>query len=98
MGVSMEEELSKALNKLVKRIQRQPVVPVEQQLWDEQQIADYFGYDLKYCKVNIMAHKNFPPSRDLPTSPDGKRVAPKWAAKDVIKYAMAFDKNGVTYR
>lgn len=79
------------------KVLKQKQLPIEHQLWNEQDIAEYFKYTLDYTKRNIIAHPNFPPSRDLPTSIHGERYVKRWKASDVIAYAMAFDKSDVDY-
>jgi hypothetical protein len=91
-------DFEKLIQSMVKAIERKPVIPLEHQLWSEEQVAQYFGYEVLYCRRNIMVHPNFPPSRDLPTSPDGERIAKMYAAKDIVKYAMAIDKRAVSYK
>ncbi|QHH99206.1 hypothetical protein [Acinetobacter dispersus] len=93
----VEKALESFFQKMIKRIEDKPIVPIECQLWDDQDVATYFKYTLEYAKRNIIANDKFPPSRDLPTSKDGERTVPRWKATDVIKFAMAFDKSTLTY-
>ncbi|OUY08736.1 hypothetical protein [Acinetobacter populi] len=87
-------QLEKIINKMVDRIAHRPTIPLDQQLWDEHDIAAYFGYSLDYTKKHIMNHKQFPPARMLPTK---DTYVPRWKASDVTKYAMAFDKQTISY-
>lgn len=74
------------------------LLPVESQLWTLEDIAHYLGdYSADYTRKHILTHPHFPPSRPLPTSRDGSRTAERWAAKDVIAFALAFDKTTCTY-
>lgn len=95
--MQIEKIVETILHKIVKHIDQKPILPVEHQLWDEHAIAQYFGYSLDYTKRNIITCTNFPPPRLLPTSPTKDTMVPRWKATDVIKYAMAFDKNQVIY-
>lgn len=92
MVSNLENLMTEMLNVL-----KQKQLPIEQQLWNEQDIAEYFKYSLDYTKRHIIAHPHFPPSRDLPTSIYGDRYVQRWKATDVIAYAMAFDKSDVDY-
>lgn len=83
--------------KMMKKIDEKPLIPIEHQLWDEHDIAAYFKYSLEYAKRHIISNEKFPPSRDLPTSPNGDRTVQRWKATDVIKYGMAFDKTQIRY-
>lgn len=76
---------------------KQKQLPLEHQLWDEHDIAEYFKYSVDYTKRHIISHPDFPPSRRLPTSIHGHRYAHRWKASDVIAYAMAFDKTALKY-
>ncbi|WAU72985.1 MULTISPECIES: hypothetical protein [unclassified Acinetobacter] len=89
--------LEKFFLKMMKKVEEKPIVPMEYQLWDEHDIAAYFKYSLEYAKRHIISNDKFPPSRDLPTSATNDRTVPRWKAMDVIKFAMAFDKNTLTY-
>lgn len=93
-----EAIIDKIMLGLLKRLESKPIIPVDQQLWDEQDIASYFKYSLDYTKKHIITNEFFPPCRRLPTSATGDRTVPRWKATDIIKYAMAFDKAGVSYR
>lgn len=92
-----EAILEKYLLKMVKTLEAKPIIPIEHQLWDEKDIAQYLKYSEDYTKKHIIKNPNFPPSRQLPTSIDGERTVPRWKAKDVISFAMAFDKTSVNY-
>ncbi|KXO86108.1 hypothetical protein AYK86_03565 [Acinetobacter venetianus] len=89
--------LEKTLLKILKQIDAKPIIPIDCQLWDEQDIANYFKYSLDYTKRHIISNKNFPPSRELPTSATGDRTVPRWKATDVINFGMAFDKANIKY-
>jgi hypothetical protein len=91
-------DFDKLLQSMLKAIERKPIIPIEHQLWDEEDIANYFKYSLDYTKKNIIVNPKFPPSRPLPTSRDGERTVSRWKAMDVIKYAMAFDKQTLEYK
>lgn len=93
-----ENHIEKLLKGLIRKIADRPILNTDQQLWDESDIADYFKYSVLYTRKNILTNPYFPPSRDLPTSPNGERVSRRWKAKDVIDFAMAFDKKNVSYR
>lgn len=80
-----------------KQLLTQQQLPIELQLWDEHDIANYFKYSLDYTKRHIISHPDFPPSRRLPTSIHGDRYAHRWKASDVITYAMAFNKSEIEY-
>lgn len=92
----MSHDLNDIMQKMLKYLE-QKQIPIENQLWDERDIAEYFKYSLDYTKRHIIAHRHFPPSRNLPTSVYGDRYAQRWKATDVIAYAMAFDKSDVDY-
>ncbi|AZC01347.1 hypothetical protein [Acinetobacter pittii] len=77
---------------MLKQIDAKPIIPIECQLWNEQDIASYFKYSLDYTKRHIISNENFPPSRELPTSAKGDRTVPRRKATDVISFGMAFDK------
>lgn len=85
------------LEKIFKKFESRVIVPIEHQLWNEKDIAQYFKYSLDYTKRHIISHYNFPPSRQLPTSADGDRTVRRWKATDVVKFAMAFDKTTLRY-
>lgn len=87
-------QLEKIVAKLADKIVHRPALPIDQQLWDEHDIATYFGYSLDYTKKHIITNPMFPPARLLPTK---DTHVPRWKASDIIKYAMAFDKATVTY-
>lgn len=89
---NLEHIMKEVLNVL-----KQKQLPIELQLWDEQDIANYFKYSLDYTKRHIISHPDFPPSRRLPTSIHGDRYAHRWKASDVITYAMAFNKSEIEY-
>lgn len=95
--MDVEVLLEKVLRKILKQIEAKPIIPIECQLWDEQDIASYFKYSLDYTKRHIISNENFPPSRELPTSATGDRTVPRWKATDVIKFGMAFDKSNIRY-
>ena len=92
-----DSALDQYILKLTKKLDERLILPIEHQLWDESDIAKYFKYSEEYTKKHIIKHVNFPPCRQLPTSKDGDRTAPRWKATDVIKYAMAFDKAIISY-
>ena len=95
--MDVEVLLEKVLRKILKQIDARPIIPIECQLWDEQDIASYFKYSLDYTKRHIISNENFPPSRELPTSATGDRTVPRWKATDVISFGMAFDKSNIRY-
>ncbi|MBJ8475369.1 hypothetical protein [Acinetobacter bereziniae] len=97
MTVSVDSMIEKMLLKIMKQIDAKPIIPIEHQLWDEQDIAHYFKYSLDYTKRNVISNINFPPSRQLPTDPKSHRTVPRWKATDVIAFGMAFDKTNVKY-
>lgn len=92
-----EKIIENYILKLTKKLDEKLILPIEHQLWDESDIAKYLKYSEEYTKKHIIKNPNFPPSRQLPTSKDGERTAPRWKATDVIAYAMAFDKTVVKY-
>lgn len=87
-------QLEKIVAKLADKIVHRPTLPLDQQLWDEHDIAAYFGYSLDYTKKHIITNPLFPPVRLLPTK---STYVPRWKASDITKYAMAFDKATVIY-
>lgn len=89
--------LDQYLIKMAKLLNDKLIMPVEHQLWDENDIAKYLKYSTDYTKKHIIPCPNFPPSRLLPTSKNSDRSSPRWKATDVIKYAMAFDKTTLKY-
>ncbi|OCY53089.1 hypothetical protein [Acinetobacter pittii] len=95
--MDVEVLLEKVLRKILKQIDAKPIIPIDCQLWDEQDIASYFKYSLDYTKRHIISNENFPPSRDLPTSATGNRIVSRWKATDVISFGMAFDKTATRY-
>ncbi|MDC5448427.1 hypothetical protein OHW84_11000 [Acinetobacter baumannii] len=95
--MDVEVLLEKVLRKILKQIDAKPIIPIDYQLWDEQDIASYFKYSLDYTKRHIISNENFPPSRELPTSATSDRKVPRWKATDVISFGMAFDKNFIKY-
>lgn len=95
--MDVEVLLEKVLRKILKQIDAKPIIPIECQLWDEQDIAIYFKYSLDYTKRHIISNENFPPSRELPTSATGDRTVQRWKATDVINFGMAFDKSNIKY-
>ena len=72
-------------------------LPIEYQIWGIEQIAEYFGYSLDYTKKHVIKAPNFPPVRPLPTDKFGERIVDRWAALDVIAYALAEDKSALIY-
>lgn len=73
-------------------------LPIEAQLWTLEDIAHYLGdYSIDYTKKHILCHPAFPPARPLPTSRDGTRISDRWAAKDIIAFALAYDKATCNY-
>lgn len=95
MELNAEKLLEKVFLKMMKAIESRPIIPIEHQLWGLEEIAQYFDYSADYVKRHIITHKYFPPSRDLPTKDD--HTVQRWRAKDVIEYAMAFDKSQTKY-
>lgn len=95
MEMNAEKLLEKVFLKMMKAIESKPIIPIEHQLWDLDDIAQYFDYSADYVKRYIITNKHFPPSRDLPTKDD--HTVQRWRAKDVIDYAMAYDKAVVQY-
>lgn len=93
--MSNEKLLEKVILKMMQQIDAKPIIPIEHQLWDLEDIALYFKYKPDYTKRHIINNPNFPPSRDLPTKDD--HTVPRWRAKDVIEYGMAFDKKVIKY-
>ncbi|MDV2469805.1 hypothetical protein QR674_12525 [Acinetobacter chinensis] len=93
-----EEILNKLVAKITKLLDAKTLIPLEYQLWSEKEIAQYFKYSEDYTKKHIIKNPCFPPSRELPTSTDGKRTVHRWKASDVISYAMAFDKAAIRYK
>lgn len=95
MTLGTDSNLEKILMKMMKKIEDKPIIPIDYQLWDLDDIAKYLKYSTDYTKRHIITSPNFPPSRDLPTA--GDHTVPRWKAKDIINYAMAFDKRMVNY-
>lgn len=95
--MDVEVLLEKVLRKILKQIDAKPIIPIDYQLWDEQDIASYFKYSLDYTKRHIITNENFPPSRELPTSAISDRTVSRWKATDVISFGMAFDKSRINY-
>lgn len=62
--MDVEVLLEKVLRKILKQIDAKPIIPIDYQLWDEQDIASYFKYSLDYTKRHIISNENFPPSRE----------------------------------
>ena len=93
----LEKIVEKMLLKIQKKMDEKLIIPIEHQLWDEHDIAHYFKYSLDYTKRHIIPNEYFPPSRELPTSATSDRTVPRWKAKDVIAFGMAFDKTNVKY-
>lgn len=93
-----EAILEKYLLKMMKTLEAKPIIPIEHQLWDEKDIAQYFKYSEDYTKKHIIKNPRFPPSRQLPTSIDGDRTVSRWKATDIIKYGMAFDKSVIEFK
>lgn len=89
--------LDKYLLKMTKVLDSKLILPVDHQLWDEEDIAKYLKYSVDYTRKHIITCSNFPPSRQLPTSKNGDRKSSRWKATDIIKYAMAFDKSTLKY-
>ena len=85
----------KTISKTIERTLNRKISPIQHQLWDQHDIADYFNYSLDYTKRRIMTHINFPPSRPIPI--DGKKPAERWRAVDIINFAMAIEKNNLNY-
>lgn len=94
---ALEKIVEKILLKIQKKMDDKLIIPIEHQLWDEHDIAYYFKYSLDYTKRHIIPNEYFPPSRELPTSATSDRTVPRWKAKDVISFGMAFDKSNVKY-
>lgn len=90
-------DADKFFKHIMQTINAKATIPIEHQLWTEQDVANYFQYTLEYAKRNVMVHPNFPPARQLPTSPNGERTSPRWRAKDIIDFGMAYDKNTLNY-
>lgn len=97
MTVNIDSIIEKTLLKIMKQIEAKPIIPIDCQLWDEQDIANYFKYSLDYTKRHIISNHHFPPSRELPTSVTSDRTVSRWKATDVIAFGMAFDKTNVKY-
>lgn len=97
MSVNTDSLIEKILLKIMKQIEAKPIIPIDCQLWDEHDIAQYFKYSLDYTKRHIISNDNFPPSRELPTSATGDRTVSRWKATDVIRFGMAFDKTNIRY-
>lgn len=98
MNVQVSESIfEKFLLRMMKYLDTKLVIPIEHQLWSEKEIAKYFNYSEDYTKKHIIQSPHFPPSRQLPTSKDGDRTVPRWKAKDVIDFGMAFDKKNIQY-
>ncbi len=57
-------------------------VPIDQQIWTAEQVADYFGITTPYFLRVVCFREGFPP-----------RIAhlksPRWAARAVIDWALA---------
>lgn len=95
MTVSVETLLEKVFLKMMKQLDAKPIIPIEHQLWDLDDIGQYFKYSTDYAKRHIITNPYFPPSRDLPTKDD--HTVQRWRAKDVIDFGMAFDKKVIQY-
>jgi len=95
MELNAEKLLEKVFLKMMKAIEAKPIIPIEYQVWDLEDIGHYLDYTPDYVKRYIITQPHFPPSRDLPTK-EGHTVQ-RWRAKDVIDYAMAFDKSQTNY-
>jgi len=93
----MKRLIRKVFPKILKQIDAKPIIPIECQLWDKQDIASYFKYSLDYTKRHIISNENFPPSRELPTSATGDRTVPHWKATNIISFGIAFDKSNPRY-
>ncbi|MDQ1209767.1 hypothetical protein QE380_002690 [Acinetobacter baylyi] len=94
--MSNEKLLEKVILKMLQQLDAKPIIPIEHQLWDLDDIAKYFKYSADYTKRHIITNPYFPPSRDLPTT--GDHTVPRWRAKDVISFGMAFDKANINYK
>lgn len=53
---TFEFVIEKILLKLLNKIENKPIIPIEHQLWDERDIAQYFKYSLDYTKRHIIAN------------------------------------------
>lgn len=95
MTVGIETLLEKVFLKMMKVIDEKPIIPIDHQLWDLDDIAKYFKYSSDYTKRHIITNPYFPPSRDLPTKDE--HTVQRWRAKDVIDFGMAFDKRAIKY-
>ncbi|ATU46298.1 hypothetical protein CS557_12725 [Acinetobacter junii] len=95
MNTSEQNLLEKIFLKMMKVIDEKPIIPIDHQLWDLDDIAKYFKYSSDYTKRHIITNPYFPPSRDLPTKDD--HTVQRWRAKDVIDFGMAFDKRAIKY-
>lgn len=95
MNTSEQNLLEKIFLKMMKAIDEKPMIPIDHQLWDLDDIAKYFKYSSDYTKRHIITNPYFPPSRDLPTKDE--HTVQRWRAKDVIDFGMAFDKRAIKY-
>lgn len=76
------ERLEAALEKLDR-----PVVPLEDQLWDNADIANYLRRTPKVVRETLTPHPSFPKAIRLPSK--GK-ARPLYNASEVVKWAKRF--------
>jgi hypothetical protein len=74
---------------------RKTSLPVDQQIWDIDDIALHIGLTPDYTQRNVITQATFPPVRPIPTNKSGDRYSPRWRASEVIAWCLAIDKSNV---
>lgn len=79
-----QARLLAALQDLVAQLKR-PQVPIEDQLWTAEDVADYLKLATDTTERRVVTRPDFPvPLQPCPT---GKRAAKRWFATEVVAWA-----------
>lgn len=87
MSKAMEQLAKDVTQMLGDKIARK--VPIEVELWDGAQMADYLKVSKRQVLERYAAHPCFPRAIKLP-SPTGERAQRRWKAIEVIAWAEGF--------
>ncbi len=91
---SLSNDAAQILSALMREIKglRKTSLPIEQQIWDIDDIATHIGLTPDYTLRNVVTQPTFPPVRPIPTNKTGDRVSNRWRASEVIAWCLAIDK------
>lgn len=89
MTEQMDEELIKRISAIVEKSLAKPRVPIEDEAWTAEQVAEYLSVCTRQVKERYATADGFPRPRRLPSN--GSKGHLRWRAGEVIEW---FRSNG----